>query len=136
MPAHPAPSPRAAMQISGYRNFNRKGRGGGAKDAKEIDYETCLAYELSERGLFVETQKALPLTYKGLVMERGYRLDMLVNELVVVELKSVETITDVHRAQVLSYLKLGPYRLGFLINFNTSRIKNGIQRFVNGLDDR
>ena len=99
-------------------------------------YETCLAYELSERGLFVETQKALPLTYKGLVMERGYRLDMLVNELVVVELKSVETITDVHRAQVLSYLKLGPYRLGVLINFNTSRIKNGIQRFVNGLDDR
>jgi GxxExxY protein len=99
-------------------------------------YETCLAYELSERGLFVETQKALPLTYKGLVIERGYRLDMLVNELVVVELKSVETITDVHRAQVLSYLKLGPYRLGFLINFNTSRIKNGIQRFVNGLDDR
>ncbi len=99
-------------------------------------YETCLAYELSERGLFVETQKALPLTYKGLVIERGYRLDMLVNELVVVELKSVETITDVHRAQVLSYLKLGPYRLGVLINFNTSRIKNGIQRFVNGLDDR
>ena len=63
-------------------------------------------------------------------------MDMLVNELVVVELKSVETITDVHRAQVFSYLKLGPYRLGFLINFNTSRIKNGIQRFVNGLDDR
>lgn len=102
----------------------------------ESAYEVCLAYELRERGLGVETQCALPIRYKSLTIPQGYRLDLLIEGFVVVELKSVESVTDLHRAQLLSYLRLGSYRLGFLINFNTARIRDGIQRFVNGLEDR
>ena len=83
----------------------------------------------------VETQKVLPLVYDGLTVDAGYRLDMLVNDLVVVELKAVEKLTDVHRAQILSYLKLSGIRLGLLLNFNVTRLRDGIHRFANNLPD-
>ncbi len=97
----------------------------------ESAYEACLAYELSERGMSVERQKALPVEYKGINIDCGYRLDLLVEENIIVELKSVERLDRIHHAQILSYLKLSGYRIGLLINFNTKMLKNGIKRFVN-----
>lgn len=102
----------------------------------ESAYEACLCRELELRNWQVERQVAIPIRYQDIVVDQGYRLDLLINRLVVVEIKSVDRIVDVHRAQILSYLKLGDFKLGFLINFNSSRIRDGIQRFVNGLDER
>ena len=99
----------------------------------ESTYETCLAHELGKVGLDYQRQLTLPLVYDGVSIETGYRLDLLVAGLVVVEIKSVEALAAVHRAQVLSYLKLGGYRLGYLLNFNVSRMTDGIHRFANGL---
>lgn len=96
----------------------------------ESVYETCLAYELSKLGLVVERQKALPLVYKEITLEQGYRIDLLVEQQVVVELKVVEQTTSVHEAQVLSYLKLSGCRVGLLLNFNVKLLKEGIHRFV------
>ena len=96
----------------------------------ESVYETCLAYELERLGLNVERQKALPVVYKQIHLEQGYRLDLLVEGQVVVELKVVETVTPVHEAQVLSYLKLSGYPIGLLLNFNVKLLKDGIHRFV------
>jgi GxxExxY protein len=96
----------------------------------ESVYETCLAYELERLGLNVERQKALPVVYKQIHLEQGYRLDLLVDGKVVVELKVVETVTPVHKAQVLSYLKLSGYPIGLLLNFNVKLLKDGIHRFV------
>jgi GxxExxY protein len=99
----------------------------------ESAYRQCLFYELGNLGLKVEMEKSLPINYKGIEIDHGYRIDLLINDLVVVELKTVETIIDVHEAQVLTYLKLGNYKLGLLINFNVKLLKNGIKRFVNKL---
>ena len=96
----------------------------------ESAYEACLAYELSHRGLNVERQKALPVHYKEATLEIGYRLDLLVERQVIVELKAVDSLTQLHKAQLLSYLKLSGLTLGLLINFNVRVLKNGIQRLV------
>ena len=96
----------------------------------ESAYETCLAYELEQLGLTVERQKALPLVYKDIRLDQGYRIDLLVEGRVIVELKVVEQITPVHAAQVLSYLKLSGCRVGLLLNFNVKLLKDGIRRFI------
>jgi len=96
----------------------------------ESTYEICLAYELAEIGLSVERQKSLPVLYKKVRLDCGYRLDLLVEKKIVVELKSVEKIEPVHVAQVLSYLKLSGCNVGLLINFNVKILKYGIKRLV------
>ncbi len=95
----------------------------------ESAYEACLAYELIERGLKVEQQKPLPVQYKDVKLDAGYRLDLLVEDIVVVELKAVEKVLPIHEAQILSYLKLSGLKVGLLINFNVKLLKNGIKRF-------
>ena len=98
----------------------------------ESAYEAFLAHELRKPGLTVETQVGLPVVYDGIKLDLGYRIDMLVNDLVVVELKSVEEISRVHVAQVLSYMKLSKKQLGLIINFNVLHLKDGIKRLVDG----
>lgn len=97
----------------------------------ENAYETCLAHELRNKGFNVQVQLTLPVIYGNARIETGYRLDMLVNDQVVVEIKSVEQVLPVHRSQPLTYLKLSGYRLGFLLNFNVRQLRDGIHRFVN-----
>lgn len=99
----------------------------------ESSYEHCLIHELQSQGLEVKAQCSLPIQYKGNELDCGYRLDLLINDKVIVELKAVEALTDVHLAQILTYLRLSDKRLGFLINFNTALIKHGIRRVVNKL---
>ncbi|HEX6796609.1 MAG TPA: GxxExxY protein [Ktedonobacterales bacterium] len=99
----------------------------------ESAYEACLALELAESGMQVERQKPLPVVYRGMQVECGFRLDMLVEDAVVVELKAVEALTSVHHAQILSYLKLSGYKLGLLINFHEQSLRQGIRRVVNDL---
>jgi len=96
----------------------------------ESVYEVCLAQELAEQRIPFETQKVIPIRYRGLVLDAGIRLDLLVAGELVVELKSVDRLLDVHSAQLLTYLKLGGYPLGLLINFNVPLLKNGIRRIV------
>jgi GxxExxY protein len=96
----------------------------------ESAYETCLVYELELLGLAVERQKALPLVYKDIRLDQGYRLDLLVAQQVVVELKVVEQLTPVHEAQVLSYLRFSGCQVGLLINFNVKLLKDGLRRFI------
>jgi GxxExxY protein len=97
----------------------------------ESAYEVCFAHELRKRGLHVEKQFPLPVTYDGVHVDLGYRLDLLVENEVVVELKAIETVLPVHKAQLLSYLRLGEKKLGLLINFHVERLKDGITRLVN-----
>jgi GxxExxY protein len=97
----------------------------------ESSYEACLAYELNKRNLKVETQKPLPLVYEEVKLEAGYRVDLMIENKFVVEVKSVETLNDVHLAQILTYLKLSNCKLGMLINFNVSLLKNGLKRVIN-----
>jgi GxxExxY protein len=97
----------------------------------ESTYEACLFFELSEKGLFVERQKSLPVRYKSKNIDCGYRIDLLINDKIIVELKTVEKIAPVHEAQLLSYLKMSNHQVGLLINFNTMYLKNGIKRIVN-----
>jgi GxxExxY protein len=99
----------------------------------ESAYETALKKELEIRGLSVSRQVSLPVEYKGEHCEAGYRIDLLVENKVVIEVKSIEMFADIHLAQILTYLKLGNHRLGLLINFNVTRLKDGIQRVVNKL---
>ena len=99
----------------------------------ESAYETCLLYELEKQGLAVQRQVLIPLRYEDLRIDNGYRVDLLVENRVVVELKALETILPVHRAQLLSYLRLGGFKLGYLLNFNVARMRDGIVRLVNGL---
>lgn len=94
----------------------------------ESAYQACLTYELKKDGLFVEVEKPLPLIYEEVKLDCGYRLDILVENSVIVELKTVENFTDVHVAQMLTYLRLANKRIGLLINFNTKSLKNGIKR--------
>ncbi len=96
----------------------------------ESAYKTCLAYELKKKGFKVEVEKPIPLVYEEIKLDCGYRLDILVEDAVIVELKSVECFTEVHTAQVLTYLKLTNKHLGLLINFNTKSLKNGIKRLI------
>jgi GxxExxY protein len=97
----------------------------------ESAYETCLAYELTNIDLSVEQQKPLPIVYKEIHLDHGYRIDLLVNNLVIVELKAVEQITPVHEAQILSYLRFSGCKVGLLINFNVKLLKDGgIRRFM------
>ncbi len=98
----------------------------------ESAYEECLCHELILGGIPFERQKPLPIAYKGIHLECGYRLDFLVDSKVVVELKSVEQLLPIHKAQLLSYLKLGGWTTGLLINFNVKMLKNGIHRLRNG----
>jgi len=97
----------------------------------ESAYQECLFYELKSAGLYKEKEKPLPLIYKEVSLECGYRIDLLVEKKVVVELKSVETLTDVHMAQILTYLKLSNNKIGLLINFNVYRLKDGLKRLIN-----
>lgn len=99
----------------------------------ESSYEECLYYEIEKSGLKVIKQKPLPLIYEGVKLEIGYRVDLLVENKVIIEIKAVEALNDVHLAQVLTYLKLSDCKLGLLINFNVTLIKNGIRRVVNNL---
>lgn len=96
----------------------------------ESAYKECLYYELVTAGLKVEREKPLPVIYKEIKLEQGYRIDLLVENKVVIELKTVDSFTDVHMAQVLTYLKFGHFKLGLLFNFNVTLLKNGIKRFV------
>ena len=101
----------------------------------EAVYEKCLEYELKERGLIVERQKFLKINYENLVVDNAFKVDLLVENKVVVELKALDEINNFHSAQLLNYLKLGNYKLGLLLNFNSGLFKNGIKRIVNGLQD-
>jgi GxxExxY protein len=100
----------------------------------ESAYQACLAKELQKRGLVVETQVGLPVVYEGEKLDLGYRIDLLVENLVIVEIKSVEAIHPVHEAQLLSYLRLSGKNVGLLINFHVARLKDGIKRMVDGRD--
>lgn len=104
-------------------------------DLLESAYETCLAFELAERGVEVERQKPLPLKYKGVNLDCGYRLDLLVDGKVILEIKAVDEMNPVYNAQLLSYLKLTKCKIGLLINFNVPKVTNGITRIVNNFPD-
>jgi len=102
----------------------------------ESAYEACLLHELRKQGLKVENQVQLPVIYDGVTIDLGYRMDLVVEDWVVVELKCVEAISDVHRAQLLSYMKLSGKPVGLLINFHVAHLRDGIERLVNGRDWR
>ncbi len=96
----------------------------------ESAYEECLYYELQKSGLKVRKQKALPLVYEDVKLDVGYRLDLLVENKVIIEIKSVDSLADIHLAQILTYLKLSGCKLGLLVNFNVRHLKNGIKRVI------
>lgn len=99
----------------------------------ESAYKECLFYKLQESALIVEKEKPMPLVFENVRLECGYRIDLLVENKVVIEIKSVESLNDVHLAQTLTYMRLGNYKLGLLINFNVKILKNGIRRVANNL---
>ncbi|HEV2176881.1 MAG TPA: GxxExxY protein [Terriglobia bacterium] len=101
----------------------------------ESSYEACLAFELAQRGLRIEQQKPLPLVYKDVKLDCGYRLDLLAEGAVIVEVKAVDALAPIHQAQVRSYLKLSGCRIGLLINFNVMVLKDGIRRLVHDFPD-
>jgi GxxExxY protein len=101
----------------------------------ESAYQECLFYEIKNSGLYVEKEKTLPIIYKDIKLDHGYRIDLLVENKLVIELKTVETYTSVHFAQILTYLKLGNYPLGLLMNYNSIILKNNIKRFINNTLD-
>ncbi len=98
----------------------------------ESTYEICLAFELRELGLEVSQQVALPVVYKDVKLDAGYRIDLIVENKVIVEIKSVESLADIHTAQLLTYLKLKDLKLGLLINFNSVKAIDGVKRIING----
>lgn len=98
----------------------------------ESAYEECMFYELNKHNLLVEKQKPMPLIYDEVKLDVGYRLDFLIEKKFVLEIKSVETLNDVHLAQIPNYLRLSNCKLGMLINFNTLQFKNGVKRVING----
>ena len=95
----------------------------------ESSYETCLVYELRQLGLNITQQESLPILYKGLSLDCGYRLDIVVENQVILEIKAVDELAPIHQAQLLSYLRLSPYQIGLLINFNVRMLTQGIRRF-------
>jgi len=99
----------------------------------DSSYKECLYYKLKKEGYFVEKEKPMPLIFEDVKLDCGYRIDLLIEKKVVVEIKSVEALNDIHIAQVLTYMKLGHYKLGLLINFNVVLLKEGIKRVVNKL---
>lgn len=99
----------------------------------ESAYEACLIYELGKRGMKVESQMPLPVLYDGVKIDAGYKIDIMVNDAVIVELKTVERLLPVHQAQLLSYLKMSGKKAGLLINFNVPHLRDGIKRLVNKL---
>jgi GxxExxY protein len=100
---------------------------------RESAYEACLVYELEKQRLRVQRQLPVPLRYEEILVEQGYRLDLLVENIVVVELKAAPAILPVHRSQLLSYLRLGNFKLGYILNFHVAQRRGGILRLVNGL---
>jgi GxxExxY protein len=101
----------------------------------ESAYQQCLYYEIKKAGLKVEKEITLPIIYKEIKIDQGYRIDLLIEDKLVVELKTVESYTSVHFAQILTYLKLGNYPLGLLINYNSKILRNNIKRFINSNSD-
>lgn len=101
----------------------------------ESSYQYCLAHELRQRGLVVDTEVALPLIFKGVKLDAGYRIDIWIVRTVIVEVKSVDALHPIHTAQMLTYLKLTGCRLGLLVNFNEKLVRNGIRRLVNNLPE-
>ncbi len=99
----------------------------------ESSYQECLFFELSQAGLLVEKEKALPLVYQDVKLECGYRIDLFVERKLVIEVKAVDAIHDLHMAQVRTYLKLSDCKLGLILNFNVTLMKKGVKRVVNGL---
>lgn len=99
----------------------------------ESAYEECMFYELKKTGLKVEKQKALPLIYEEVKLDAGYRIDLLLEHKLIIEIKSVDSLNELHLAQILTYLKLSGCKLGLLINFNTVLFKDGVRRVANGL---
>ena len=97
----------------------------------ESAYQECLYYELVESGLKVKKEKPMPIVYKEVKLDHGYRIDLLVEDKLVIEIKTVEAFTDVHTAQILTYLRLGNYKLGLLLNFHVTTLKHGIKRVIN-----
>lgn len=96
----------------------------------ESVYKECLFYSMHKEGIMIQKEKPMPVVYETVKLECGYRIDLLVENSVVVEIKSVEALHDVHLAQILTYMKLGNYKLGLLMNFNVSQLKNGIKRVI------
>jgi len=101
----------------------------------ESAYEACMVYELAQVGLKAEQQKPLPIVYREVKLECGYRMDLMIEDEVIVEIKSIEKLLPIHQAQLLSYLKLSDCKVGLLINFNVKVLKNGIKRVVNNFPD-
>ena len=101
----------------------------------ESAYEACMVYDLIQVGMKVEQQKPLPVVYRGVKLECGYRLDLMIENEVVVEIKSIDKLLPIHKAQLMSYLKLADCKVGLLINFNVELLKDGIQRVVNNFPD-
>jgi GxxExxY protein len=99
----------------------------------ESAYKECFYYKIGKSGLYVEKEKPMPLVFEAIRLDCGYRIDLLVENKLVIEIKSVEALNDIHLAQVLRYLKLGNYKLGLLMNFNVAKLKERIKRLVNGL---
>lgn len=120
-------SPSIDYQIVGCALEVHKALGPGLLESA---YKECLAYKLNKAGLFVEKEKSMPLVFEEVKLECGYRIDLLVENQIVVELKSVEALNDVHLAQTLTYMRLGKFKLGLLINFNVAVLKNGIKRVI------
>ena len=98
----------------------------------ESSYKECLYYKIGKSGLYVEKEKPMPLVFENVKLECGYRIDLLVENKIVIEIKSVDALNDIHMAQTLTYLKLGNYKLGLLMNFNVLKLKDGIKRIING----
>lgn len=98
----------------------------------ESAYKECLHYKINKSGLWVEKEKPMPLIFEEVKLECGYRIDLLVERKLVIEIKSVEALNDIHLAQTLTYMKLGNYKLGLLINFNVVLLKDGVKRVING----
>ena len=98
----------------------------------ESAYKECLYFKLIQSKLYVEKEKSMPLVYEKVKLDCGYRIDLLVENKIVIEVKSVDFLNNIHMAQTLTYMKLGHYRLGLLINFNVLRLKDGIKRVING----
>ncbi len=98
----------------------------------ESTYKECLYYKIVQSGFFIEKEKPIPLIYEDVALDCGYRIDLLIDNRIVIEIKSIDALNDIHMAQVLTYLKLGNYKIGLLINFNVLRLKEGIRRIANG----
>ena len=99
----------------------------------ESAYEQCLFYELAKTGMFIEKQKALPLVYETVKLDAGFRVDFIIENRLIIEIKSVDALADIHLAQVLTYLRLSKCKLGLLINFNVLLFKDGVKRVINGI---